>query len=189
VTKKKKKSGKFNLPRGSWEFADNYYRKQAPLDSDGNPVEGLRLNKDEKEFIEQFNKEYYGNTGRYGRIFTADEQSIRELDAANNARNRDLFTKNNYVPIRNNDSTRYIYHGYDCYISESLKLRGLEETIKELVESAAIDIQDINNNSPYEIQINMIQEEIRKVSINIVKAIQKNKKMTRKEREKDRSKK
>jgi len=178
--KKKKKKNNFIIPKASRDFADSYYKYKTPKDVNGEPVESLKLSEEDAAWLEQFEKEYYGNTARYGEIHSKDERTISELDSANNARNRDIFAKNYYVPIRNNDIARYIYHGYDCYIGESLKLKGVEYTIKDIIQSAAIEIETIDSASAYGTRLELIEAELRKASVNIVKAINLEKKYRRK---------
>lgn len=161
---------KKNFPYAVREYTDaDYLRK---------------LSEDEREWYYQFEDEYYNNQHREGSLHNASEEYTqeqkRELDLQNNAARRDIFSNSTRVSVRSNDLTSVIHPSYSGHIAESLKFKGIERTVVELVNDAAVDIIEMGK-SP---DIRELKKELSKLCIDVTKAIQLEKKYRKNRRRK-----
>lgn len=143
-----------------------------------------KLTDDERAWYYQFEDEYYNNQHREGSIHSAsegyDEDQKRELDLQNNAARRDIFSNSTRVTVRNNDLSSTIYDSYSGHIAESLKRRGLEITVVELINDAAVEIIEITP----QLEIRQLKQELSKLCIDVTKALQLEKKYRKNRRRK-----
>lgn len=140
-----------------------------------------KLSEEEKKWYFQFEDEFYNNQHREGEILNKGlDYDKSELDAKNNAARRDMYANNTRVTVRNNDLTSIIYDSYSGHISESLKYKGLEKTVLELIEDVAIDIIELKTKSNLE----TIKKELSKLCMDVTKALQLEKKYRKNQRRK-----
>lgn len=103
-----------------------------------------KLSKEEREWYYQFENEYYNNNHRKGEIINKQDnyesEIKKELDDQSNATRRDVYNNHTRVTVRSNDISNVIYDSYSGHINESLKKKGIEKTVLELIAETAIDI-------------------------------------------------
>ena len=161
---------KKNFPYAVREYTDaDYLRK---------------LSDDEREWYYQFEDEYYNNQHREGTLHNAseayDKEQKRELDLQNNAARRDIFSNSTRVSVRSNDLSSVIHPSYGGHISESLKRKGVERTVVELINDAAIEIIEMGGKP----DIKELKQELSKLCMDVTKAIQLEKKYRKNRRRK-----
>lgn len=180
MTYKKRKKSHYRVH--SRNYVDSDYKEKVPLGVDGKPVESLRLSEEEKEFVYRFENGYYGNNHRKEEIFTEyegyDENLKKELDDQTNARERDIFTKNKVSTIREDDISFYVADNFNSELKQYLVINGIEKTITDLIDSTAYSVQFFHED------IAEIKEQLRTLSIHVVKALNLEKKYRKKQRRK-----
>ena len=163
-------------------YVDSDYKEAVPIGVDGKPVEGLRLDDDQKEFMYRFENGYYGNNHRKEELFTDhpdyDVRLRKIADDITNSANRDMFTKDRISTIREDDIAHYIADSYNPELKDFLKANGLEKTVVHLIDCSAHDVIYHKND------IEEIKSILRTLSIHLVKALNLEKTYRRKQRRK-----
>lgn len=142
------------------------------------------LTEEERNWYYQFENEFYNNNHRKGTIIKESpdyESKIKkELDSQNNAARRDVYANNTRVTVRSNDLCNIIYNSYSSYITDSLKLKGIEGTIQDLIEDTAIDLIELGAREDLE----TLKNKMSRLCIDVTKALQLEKKYRKNRRRK-----
>ena len=99
------------------------------------------LNQKEKEWLSQFNQEYYLNNRSYEKPLH-DPSYNKSLSAAGNARYRDIMTKFNYNTEIDYDVLKEVPFKQEDELALQLKTDGFENTLKSVIKECAVELED-----------------------------------------------
>lgn len=180
--KKYKKRRFFN--RRLNEYRDSYYKNRVPTGVDGKPVESLALSKEDKEYMLQFEDEYYNNSHKEGTIHTAhpeyEEKFRKQTNAMTNNRNEDFISLNRYDRKIINDLARVTDPKHrNKQLEDNYSVIGFEGMVKTLISNAIDELEIPKKFCQYS------DKRISQLILDVVKVVKMEQAMQRAEKRKD----